>query len=77
MPDEDVREYLENTHTRDVLYHTDTPVTAVMDYIEAASGYSGAHESHGSTYAVDDERCILSKGSNNRIVYVLYFISIF
>ena len=35
--DADVREYLEHTHTRDVLYHTDTPVTAVMDYIEAAS----------------------------------------
>ena len=35
--DEDAREYLENTHTRDVLYHIDTPATVAMDYIEAAS----------------------------------------
>ena len=35
--DEDIREYLEDIHTREVLYHIETPVTVVMDYIEEAS----------------------------------------
>ena len=35
--DEDIKEYLEDIHTREVLYHIETPVTVVMDYIEDAS----------------------------------------
>ena len=35
--DEDIKEYLEDIHTREVLYHIETPVTVVMDYIEEAS----------------------------------------
>ena len=32
--DQDVQDFLENTHARDVLYSADTPVAVAMDYIE-------------------------------------------